>query len=218
MKEIFPGVWQKGKKTFTMNLAPGYRSHKEQLIKIKSAEFREWDPFHSKPSAAIAKGLKNFPVKERDKILYLGISSGATASFFSDIIGPEGIIYGVEISERSIRDLNPVAEKRKNIVPILADSRKPQDYAWVEPVDIVYQDVATRDQSDIIIRNAQHFLKKGGFALLAIKSRSINVVKPPKEVYKEELGKLSQHFEILEKIELDPYEKDHLFVVMELKK
>ena len=147
----------------------------------------------------------------------MGISSGATASFFSDIIGPEGMIYGVEISDRSIRDLNPIAEKRNNIAPILANSRKPQDYNWIEPIDVVYQDVATRDQSDIIIRNAKEFLKPDGFALLAIKSRSINVVKPPKEVYKDELEKLKMHFVILEKVELDPYEKDHLFVVMKLK-
>jgi len=217
MKEIFPGIWQKEKKLFTQNLVPGYRSHKEHLIKIKNIEFRGWDPYHSKPAAAIIKGLKVFPIKEKDKILYLGISSGATASFFSDIIGPDGIIYGVEVSERSIRDLNPVAEKRKNIVPILADARKPQDYNWIEPVDIVYQDVASRDQSDIIVRNARQFLKKSGFAVLVIKSRSINVVKLPKEVYKEELKKLGEHFEIIEKIELDPYEKDHLFLVMKMK-
>ena len=217
MKEIFTGVWRKDRNLFIKNLIPGYRSHKEQLIKIKNVEFRGWDPFHSKPAAAIVKGLKNFPIKEKYKILYLGISSGATASFLSDIIGKDGIIYGVEISERSIRDLNPVAEKRGNIVPILADSRKPQDYSWVEPVDVVYQDVATRDQSDIIIRNCQNFLKKDGFAILAIKSRSINVVKEPKEVYKEELRKLEEHFNIIEKVELDPYEKDHLFVVMKLR-
>lgn len=214
MKETFPGVWTRNKRIFTRNLVKGYRSHKEQLVTLKNSEFREWDPYHSKPSAAIKKGLEKFPVKEGNKILYLGISSGATASFFSDIVGKEGIIYGVEISERSIRDLNPIAEKRKNIVPILADSRKPQDYSWIEPVDIVYQDVATRDQSDIIIRNVRSFLKKTGLAVIAIKSRSINVVKPPKEVYKEELEKLRKHFYILEKIDLDPYEKDHLFVVM----
>ncbi len=217
MKEISQGIWQKDKKLFTENLVAGYRSHKEQLLTIKNIEFRGWDPYHSKPAAAIIKGLKVFPIKEKDKILYLGISSGATASFFSDIIGPDGIIYGVEVSERSIRDLNPVAEKRKNIVPILADARKPQDYNWIEPVDIVYQDVASRDQSDIIVRNARQFLKKSGFAVLVIKSRSINVVRPPKEVYKEELKKLGEHFEIIEKIELDPYEKDHLFLVMKMK-
>ncbi len=217
MKEIFHGVWTEKGRLFTKNLVHGFRSHSENIVKTKNGEFREWDPYHSKPSAAIAKGLKNFPVKMKDKILYLGISSGATASFFSDIIGSGGIIYGVEISDRSIRDLNPVAEKRKNIVPILADSRKPQDYSWIEAVDIVYQDVAARDQSEIIIRNAQQFLKKSGFAILAIKSRSINVVKPPTEVYKEELKKLGQHFEIIEKIELDPYERDHIFLVMKFK-
>lgn len=216
MKEIFPGVWKSGsgKKIFTANVLKGDRSFTSALVKIGSTEYREWDPNRSKPAAAITRGLSNFPIKPGVKILYLGIANGTTASFFSDIIGPEGLIYGVEISERSMRDLNQQAEKRNNIVPILADARKPEDYTWVEKVDIVYQDVATNDQSEILIRNAKQFLKPGGFAILAIKARSIDVVKNPRVVYKQELAKLKRHFKIVEKLELDPYEKDHLFLVM----
>jgi fibrillarin-like pre-rRNA processing protein len=216
MKEMFPGVWKSGsgKKIFTANAVKGDRSFTSALVSKGGTEYREWDPNRSKPAAAIVRGLGNFPIKPGMKILYLGIANGTTASFFSDIIGPEGLIYGVEISERSMRDLNQQAEKRDNIVPILADARKPEDYSWVEKVDIVYQDVATNDQSEILIRNAKQFLRPGGFAILAIKSRSIDVVKNPREIYKQEIAKLKRHFKIVEKLELDPFEKDHLFLVM----
>jgi len=107
--------------------------------------------------------------------------------------------------------------QRGNIVPILADARKPQDYTWIEPADILYQDVAIPDQSEILIRNARVFLKPDGFAMIAIKSRSIDVVRPPQQIYKEELKKLSEYFKVLDKKELDPYEKDHMFVVMKPK-
>jgi len=217
MKQIFDGVWQDGRKLFTKNFVPGKKVYGEQLVKKGKDEFRSWDHTRSKAAAAIAKGLKTFLLKEGQKILYLGASSGTTVSHVSDIVGENGIVYAVEISERSMRDLNILAEHRQNIVPILANAKTPEDYSWVEPCDILYQDVATEDQSEILIRNAEKFLKRDGFALLAIKSRSIDVTKEPKDVYKEELEKLKKVFEILEKMELDPFEKDHLFVVLKIK-
>jgi len=53
--------------------------------------------------------------------------------------------------------------------------------------------------------------------MIAIKSQSIDSVKPSKEVYEECLKEFRKHFEILDEVELDPYEKNHLFVVMKLK-
>jgi len=214
MNQIFPGIWRKGKHLFTRNLVPGDRTYCKNLIKWKNLEFREWNPNRSKPAAAILNGLKLFPLIAKAKVLYLGIASGQTSTFFSDILGKEGIIYGVEISERCLRDLNPIAEKRGNIVPILGDARKPEEYDWIEEVDLVYEDAASDDQTPIMIRNSERFLKPNGFAMIAIKARSINVVKEPKEIYKQELAKLRKHFKILDKVMLDPYEKDHLFVVM----
>jgi fibrillarin-like pre-rRNA processing protein len=214
MKETFPGVLRSGDRLFTKALVRGDRAFTKSLARHKGEEFREWNPYRSKAAAAILNGIKNFPIAARAKILYLGISSGSTSTFFSDIIGPDGVIYGVEISERSMRDLTQVAERRGNIVPVLADARKPETYAWVEPCDVVYQDVATNDQSEIVIRNSQRFLKPGGFAMIAIKARSIDVTRPPKEIYKKERSKLDKSFEVLDFVELDPYEKDHGFFVL----
>jgi fibrillarin-like pre-rRNA processing protein len=212
----FEGVYLIGNKICTLNLTPGKNVYGEQLIKVKEKEYREWVPFRSKLCAAIKKGIKIFPFKKGSKILYLGAGSGTTISHISDIIGKEGIIYAVEISERPLRDLVELAEIRKNIVPILADARLPETYEnlILEKVDVIYEDVADPDQIKILVKNSEKFLKQDGIAEIAIKSQSISSTKPPKEVYKECLEELGKHFEILDKVELNPYEKFHLFVVL----
>ncbi len=215
----FDGIFRINSNFATINLISGYKSSNETLLTIKNKEYRIWDSWTSKPCAAFKNGLKNFPLKRGDNVLYLGIANGKTASFFSDIIEKEGLIYGVEISERPFRELLPLAEKRGNIIAILANARLPEDYEdkIISKVDIVYQDVASNDQAEILIRNCKKFLKPKGFAIIAIKSQSIDVTRPPREVYKECLRELENHFEILDKVELDPYEKFHLFVVMKWK-
>ena len=115
----FENLFWANNRLCTKNLVPGQKVYDEKLIKTKQEEFREWDAHRSKPSAAIYKNLHQFPLKKGMKILYLGVASGTTCSHFSDIVGKEGIIYGIEIGERVLRDLIHVAEQRKNIVPIL---------------------------------------------------------------------------------------------------
>lgn len=211
-------LWIKGRPA-TANLIPGEKVYGEYLVRNRDIEYRIWDHTRSKPAAALKNGLKNFPLEEGMKVLYLGIASGTTASHFSDIVGRNGIIYGVDISERVLRQIIPLAEKRGNIAPILGDSRKPEEYEGLilEKVDLVFEDVASDDQIPILIRNCDKFLRLGGYAIIAIKSQSIDVIKKPKEVYREALAELEKHFEILEKVELDPYEKHHMFVVMRKK-
>ena len=72
-------------------------------------------------------------------MLYLGVSTGTTISHISDIVGPNGTIFGVEHSSRVARDfLDRVASYRKNIVPIIQDARKPEEFFSVyKKVDIV---------------------------------------------------------------------------------
>lgn len=210
--------WIKGRPA-TVNLIPSEKVYGEDLVRRNDVEYRIWDHTRSKPAAALKNGLKNFPLEEGMKVLYLGIASGTTASHFSDIVGRNGIIYGVDISERVLRQIIPLAEKRGNIAPILGDSRKPEEYEGLilEKVDLVFEDVASDDQIPILIRNCDKFLRLAGYAIIAIKSQSIDVIKKPKEVYREALAELEKHFEILEKVELDPYEKHHMFVVMRKK-
>jgi fibrillarin-like pre-rRNA processing protein len=204
-------------KLCTKNLTPGEQVYGERLIKTNQGEFREWEARRSKPAAAVYKNLHHFPLKKGMKVLYLGAASGTTCSHFSDIVGKKGIIYGIEISDRVLRELIPIAKKRKNIIPLLLDARKPEEYSWIEQVDIVYADVALKDQSKILIRNAKLFLKPQGFGMIAIKSRSIDVTEKPQIIYKKERKILEKFFHVTDFVKLHPYEKDHGFFVLKRK-
>ena len=219
-KTKFYGVFRLNGKLSTINLVRGESVYGEELAEERNVEYRIWDFWRSKPAAAIKSGLKGLPLEKGMSILYLGIANGTTSSHFSDIIGKEGLIYGVEVSERPFRELLPTAEKRGNIVPILASARTPEDYENIvlSKVDLVYEDVASDDQIQILIRNCDKFLKPKGHAIIAIKSQSIDVTRQPKEIYEQCLVELEKHFDILDKVELDPYEKHHLFVVMRMKR
>jgi len=175
-------------------------------------KMRLWSPYRSKLAAAMKKGLKNFPFEKTSTILYLGAASGTTVSHLSDVCS-NGWIFAVEISPRIFRDLLALAEERKNIIPILADARKPEKYGYmVSQVDIIYQDIAQRDQTEILLKNLQ-FLKPGGYIFYAIKTRSIDVSKKPSVVVSEEAKKIKDKIKILEKISLEPYAKDHYMLV-----
>jgi len=213
VKERFFGVREEGGELLTKNLDRGRKAYNEKLVKINGEEYRTWNPYRSKLAAAIRKGLKNFPFAKNTKVLYLGASTGTTVSHLSDII-TDGEIYAVEISAQMMKRLLEISDKRENIIPIHADARMPGEYENIGKVDVIYQDVAQPDQDDILIKNAAAFLKKNGIAMLCIKSQSIDVTAQPKEVFEKILQKLSQYFEILEKIKLEPYDKDHLFVVL----
>ena len=68
-------------------------------------EYRVWNPFRSKLAAAVLAGVDNVYIKPGCKVLYLGAASGTSVSHVSDIVGPEGVVYAVEFSHRSGRDL-----------------------------------------------------------------------------------------------------------------
>ena len=202
-------------KIATRNLTPGRRVYGERLFKIEGVEYREWNPYRSKLGAAILKGISDVPLKKGTKVLYLGVATGTTASHVSDIIGLEGKLYGVEFAYRVMREFVTLAEIRKNLYPILADARLPHTYRnIVEEVDVIYSDVAQPEQAKLVADNADYFLKKGGYLLLAIKARSIDVTAEPSEVYKREIDTLKNRgFKILDVVHLEPYDKDHAMVL-----
>ncbi len=207
------------RKLATENLVPGNQVYKEKLVVKKGIEYRLWDPFRSKLAAAIMNELEEFPFENKTKVLYLGVSTGTTVSHISDIVGPSGVIFGVEHASRVARDfLDRVASYRKNIMPILQDARKPSEYFSVfGKVDVVYVDIAQPDQTKIAIENCEMFLKKEGFLFLVIKTRSIDVTKSPKKIVDEEINKLKSKFDILQSIDLHPYDKDHAIVIAKFK-
>ena len=202
-------------KIATENLVPGKQVYKEKLLLKKGIEYRLWDPFRSKLAASVMNGLTNFPFNEKSNILYLGVSTGTTISHISDIIGPKGIVFGVEHSSRVARDfLDRVATYRKNIVPIIQDARSPEEYFSVySKVDVIYVDIAQPDQTNIAIENCKMYLKPNGYLFLVIKARSIDVTKDPKYIINLEVKKLESGFNIEQVIDLRPYDKDHAMVI-----
>jgi len=217
----FPGIYwavlEDGtKRLSTRNLALGKNVYGERLIKFKGVEYRVWDPFRSKLAAAILKGLETIPIQPNHKVLYLGAASGTTASHVSDIVGEKGHVYCVEFAARSIRDLlNNVCVFRPNMSPILADARIPEGYSsLVEKVDGIYCDIAQPEQAKVLADNADLFLVKGGWSMLAVKAQSIDVTKEPTEVYRREALVLKvRGFKVKETVPLEPYDKAHVMIV-----
>jgi fibrillarin-like pre-rRNA processing protein len=219
-EELFHGVFKinfdsKGLLA-TKNLTPGLSIYGEKLIRIDNEEFRIWNPFRSKLSAAILKGLKKLPIYLCDKVLYLGVASGTTCSHISDIVGRGGHIWGVEFSPTPLIDLiEKVAKPRGNVSPVLADARNPKNYAIQLPIiDVIYADIAQPQQATIVVQNSELLLKPDGWVILAIKARSIDQAKDPSLVYKKEIRVLEKSgFCVVDFLELEPYEKDHALVV-----
>ncbi len=217
IKKIFNGVYSIDKRIATMNLYKGNRVYGEEIVRMDSKEYRSWNPYRSKLAAAILNGLRSFEMQIGSKVLYIGAATGTTASHVSDIVGNDGIVYCVELSERNMRELIQVCEQRKNMLPILADARYTDAYSSiVDECDIIYQDASAKNQAAILKENSK-FLKRGGYAYFIIKSQSVDVSKNPEEVFESELSLLKNDFEVVEKVQLEPYDELHLFAVLKKK-
>ena len=210
-----PGVFTNGKDILTINGAPGKAVYSERLLAVNGIEYRAWDPHRSKLAAAILLGARDFGLDESTKVLYLGAASGTTASHVSDIVS-NGVVHCVEVSERSFRDLVGVCETRKNMIPHLADANQPEEYAHIiEGVELVYQDIAQRNQVEIFVRNMAAFDAEHG--ILMLKSRSVNVNRKPKEIFAEVHKDLvAKSFKVRNIIDLERYAKDHAAFFVEV--
>jgi len=150
----------------TKNMVIGESVYGEKRIALETPtegkiEYRVWNPFRSKIAAAILGGVENIYIGPGSKVLYLGAASGTTVSHVSDVVGPTGVVYAVEFSHRSGRDLINVAKKRTNVIPIIEDARHPQKYRMlVGMVDTLFADVAQPDQARIVALNAQYFFEE----------------------------------------------------------
>ncbi|WP_069807489.1 fibrillarin-like rRNA/tRNA 2'-O-methyltransferase [Vulcanisaeta thermophila] len=220
--ERFKGVYwvsfeDGSEKLATINLTPGRRVYGEQLVQWEGNEYRIWNPFRSKLAAAIMNGLKVMPIGEGTRVLYLGAASGTTVSHVSDIVGPGGLVYSVEFSPRVFREFMEkiIDQGRRNVIPILADARYPEQYlSIVKTVDVAYIDVAQPFQAKILADNADVYVRGNGYVMLVIKAMSIDVTKEPSETFKREIDHLKERgYEILDMVHLEPYDTAHAIVV-----
>ncbi|MCK5547467.1 MAG: fibrillarin-like rRNA/tRNA 2'-O-methyltransferase [Thermoplasmata archaeon] len=212
------GLFTDGKRLLTRNLTPGKRVYGEELVVSGDEEYRVWNPRRSKMAALVLKGLETFPFESKSNVLYLGAATGTTSSHISDIVN-EGLVYCVEFSPRAFRKLLNICGERANMMPILADASAPDKYSGqIGPVDVLYQDIAQRDQVPIFQKNLR-FLRSGSVGYLMVKARSIDVAAKPRSIYSK-VGKeiKAGGLDILEQVELDPYEKDHAAFVVRMSK
>ena len=184
---------------------------------IYDEQYREWTPKRSKVAAAIMKRLPNLYIKKGSYVLYLGASHGYTCSFLADIVGPTGAIFGVEFAQRTMRDFLMVAKAKENIIPLFADARKIKEYQNnILPSDVLIQDVAQPDQVRIFVENLK-LVKAKGYGLLALKTRSIDVTKSPRQIAREVEEQLKKEVRIISIIDLIPFQKDHFMFVCQKK-
>jgi fibrillarin-like pre-rRNA processing protein len=210
-QEISPGIFilevedQKRLATRSDDVVPVYG---ERILE----GYRLWDPFRSKLAALLLKGRSTRPVLASDaKVLYLGGATGTTVSHVGDIVR-DGLVYAVEFSPRAMRDLIRLCERRNNIIPILADASRPEEYAsLLEPVDLIYQDVSQRNQAEIATRNCARYLKPGGELILMLKTRSVDVTARPHAVLQAEIKNL-QGLDLLPVLDLLPFHQDHFAI------
>ena len=177
-------------------------------------EWRAWDVRRSKLGAMIDRGMET-GLQAGASVLYLGAASGTTVSHVADVAGPT---YAVEFAPRPVRDLLGVAAERDNLFPLVKDARSPETYAHVveSGLDLLVQDVATRDQARVAVENAR-FLAADGRLAASIKARSEDVTRDPEDVFAEALSGIEERYEVLETERLDPLHEDHLAVIAQLK-
>jgi len=219
--KIFEVYEEDGRKKnlYTVNLTPGKRVYDERLVKEKEVEYRQWNPNKSKLAACILRGCPNTGIRKGDVVLYLGASTGTTSSHVSDIVGKEGFVFALDFAPRVVRELVFLCETRKNMAPLLENANHPEKYKdkISNKVDVVYQDIAQKNQSQIFLKNCEMFLKKNGYALLAVKARSVDVSKKPSEIFKKVREELEKELIIIDERKLEPYEKDHMMFVCKKK-
>ncbi len=175
--------------------------------------YRLWNPRRSKLAALYHLG-KGIDLESHHRVLYLGAANGTTVSHVADYVE---VVYAVEPAPRPMQDLIVVARQRKNIIPIMADARRPERYIpLVEKVDIIYQDVAQPDQAEILSVNSR-FLESDGFMVFMLKPRSIDVTRTPAHVAEEVINELSTRgIRTEECVWLSPYYPDHAALICKI--
>ena len=210
----------------TKNLCPGESVYGEKRIVVESSadttaatngdvapatktEYRAWNPFRSKLCAAILGGLDDIYMRPGSKVLYLGAASGTSVSHVADIVGPTGIVFAVEFSHRSGRDLINMATHRTNVIPIIEDARHPLRYRMlVSMVDVIFADVAQPDQARIVGLNAHLYLKVGGGVIISIKANCIDSTAAPEAVFAAEVNKIrTERIKPEVQLTLEPFER-----------
>ena len=207
----WPELRREGRELYTRNAEPGTKVYGETLRTVDGVEYRHWDPWRSKLAAFLLNGAPEDLLASPRSALYLGGAHGTTVSHLSDL-WPSAELFVVEKSPSSFAPLLALARRRENLLPILADAQLPERYlADVGEVDLIYQDVAQRDQARIFRENAEACLAGNGRGLLMLKVRSVTQRRPASVVVRESRAALVRAGLRLEaEVPLAPFAREHV--------
>eukprot|EP00742_Colponemidia_sp_Colp-10_P017390 GILJ01019997.1.p1 GENE.GILJ01019997.1~~GILJ01019997.1.p1 ORF type:complete len:237 (+),score=23.35 GILJ01019997.1:742-1452(+) len=194
-------------KTKFSNGLPGRCFHLPVGNSDDFGDFRPWNPYTSKLAAAIVGGIDAMPISHGASVLYIGAGNGVNLSHVSDIVST-GQVFAVEYGGEDYRQLEEVANTHSNIVPIHANARFPLQYQSIisGPVDCIYCDVLQPDQCQILIANAQQFLKPGGGFLMVVDADTVNSEETEQKIFMGEVEKLrSGNLKPKEMLTLEPF-------------
>ncbi len=209
-------VFREGRDLYTPNRGPpGDRVYGEKIRTVDGIEYRHWDPFRSKLAALLVQGGPGAAWAGAGSALYLGGAHGTTVSHLADLLDPAPI-FVVEKSPTAFAPLLALARRRSNLLPILADAQLPERYrADVGQVDLLYQDVAQRNQAAIFVENARATLAPHGRGLLMLKVRSVTQRRPSSAIVRDaraELGRAG--LSVVGEFPLAPFARDHVAMVV----
>jgi len=118
----------------------------------------------------------------------------------------------VDISATAMAELLVLAEQRNNIIPFLGDGHFPKTYKiHTGKPDVLYQDIAQRDQVDIFLRNYDFFSPKCGFLMLKSRSTPGN----DKITFKACEEELDSKFTKVSSVDIGKWAKGHMAYYVE---
>jgi len=212
---VKPAPWERvfrdGRELFTVNRNPGVSVYGERRTTVDGVEYRTWDPFRSKLAALLLKGAPADVLGRPKTVLYLGAAHGTTVSHLSDL-WPDATIFAIEKSPTSFARLLALARSRPGLLPILADAQLPERYqADVGEAELLYQDIAQRNQAGIFVENARACLAPRGRGLLMLKVRSVTQQRPTAVVVREARSAVAGgHLSVTFETPLTPFSREHV--------
>lgn len=172
----------------------------------------EWNPYKSKWKAALEKGL--IPNLEgTENILYLGASTGTTVAHLSK--QTKGTILAVEKAPLMAIPLIKLSEKSSNIAPIFADALEIEyieNHMFKIKPDILFQDIPSRDQIEILTKASQ-LVDKDCKIYLSLKTQSISQQSQQKTLEQAKTA-VQKNFKIENFGTIEPFHKKHYFFVL----
>jgi hypothetical protein len=120
-------------------------------------QYRNWNPFYSKLSAALFNGLEVFPFRNNSKIFFLEESRTTTLTHIHDLVDSSSQIISHKLNE-------------KNLEINYADKN------GIESFDVMYFDLGTIKNPIAKIVDYQKLLKKFGFLIIVLNSLENEII------------------------------------------